>query len=292
MKRVQLEEPAPASVAMGPAPALPEPIVKKVGRPSKLVRIAPDRPMPKRVKTIAEYHQAVIGCLAQGAFYAVMCGMELHAANRAVPHGEWETWLKENCPFSGDTARHYMSAAERKMGRINQLKAVSLFSLGVSPQSLSAEQRAKLLACVRDATDGESVQQLYLECGITKQRTPQGAAKSGAKVDPPPVDKQALREKIALDDLKAWQAGLQTWISKRHYRHVGNVDLERAHQTLEAARSLIPRPLFTAEERQRVGTEQERQKGRRNHDRAANAGDGGSVAGDGEGAREAGGDPG
>lgn len=136
------------------------------GRKANLLTIAPPRELPERANMIRQYHEAAVATFAQGAMYALLCGFELHAARAQLRHGEWGEWVERHCPFTARTAWNYMQAAERKFKEIPNLKRVSDFSLGVSSHDLHPDQRAQLVDAVRDATDGVSIRQLYLDLGL------------------------------------------------------------------------------------------------------------------------------
>ena len=191
-----------------------EAIAKRpVGRPGNILRLTEDRPLPERIKVIADYHEAARATLAQGAMYALLCGFELHAAHAQVGrYGNWEKWVESNCPFSLSTAWRYMQAAERKAKDIPNLALVKDFALGVSPHLLAPAKRDQLFDIVRTATDGESIRQLYLDLGLIK-----GPHKNaGGYIPPAEGVKLFAQEKGIEPDYAAWspelQAEFRTWV--------------------------------------------------------------------------------
>lgn len=138
------------------------------GRKPNILKLVADCSLPERTVKINEYHNLAMTALAQGAFYALLCGFELHAARAQSEHGQWEEWVADNCPFTSRTARKYMAAAEKKFKDIPKLANVMDFTVGVSPAQLQPQQRNLLVQSLRDATDGETMRQMYLDLGIIK----------------------------------------------------------------------------------------------------------------------------
>ena len=116
--------------------AVPKALVKR-GRPPKALEVTGIKSLPDRVKAIDQYHRAAQTCAAQAVIYGVLCGMELIAARKEVPDGEWVDWLKGNVPFAQGTAYKYEEAARRKTPEIEKLMKVMGFSAGVAPHLLT-----------------------------------------------------------------------------------------------------------------------------------------------------------
>jgi len=143
------------------------PAKRGVGRPLKILELMPKRTMPERIQTIKEYHGQALQMLAQGAMYAVMCGLELHMAKTQVPHGKWGEWVENECPFSCRTAERYMEAAEGTLQRISNPTVLSDLT-SLLGRELSPNQRTMLLGEVKKSVGGETMWQLYLDLGIVK----------------------------------------------------------------------------------------------------------------------------
>lgn len=58
----------------------------------------------------AEHRQAS-EALKSGLAHAKLAGEFLRETKAAVPHGQWQKWVNENCEFSGRTAQAYMRVA-------------------------------------------------------------------------------------------------------------------------------------------------------------------------------------
>jgi hypothetical protein len=141
-----------------------------VGRPPTILQVAPEKSLPERIETIRQHHEMVKSCFSQAAMHVVLCGFELIAARAQLsPDTPWEEWVEKNCEFSRMTAYKYCEAAKRKHNRIPEFKRISGFALGVSPESLSVDQRKELFAAVREATDGETIQQMYFDLDICRK---------------------------------------------------------------------------------------------------------------------------
>lgn len=139
---------------------------EKKGRRANILKVAPERSLEERSTVIHDYHHAARTAYAQSAMYALLCGFELHAARAQLSHGQWEGWVKDNCPFTCSTAWRYMEAAKRKFKEIPNLAHVQDFAVGVSPLALPAPQRDKLIDAVKEATDGQTWRQLGLALGL------------------------------------------------------------------------------------------------------------------------------
>lgn len=134
----------------------PTALVKR-GRPPKALEVAGVKTMPDRIKTIAEYHRAAESSACQAVLYAILCGMELIAARKEVPKGDWLTWVQVNCPFEQRTAYKYEEAAKRKAREIPQLLKMRAFVTGVAPSLMAEKDRLQLVAFIQDATDGDTL---------------------------------------------------------------------------------------------------------------------------------------
>jgi hypothetical protein len=141
------------------------------------------------------YHRCAQTAAAQAAQYAVLCGLELQKVrdqlakpgkrNDNLPEalrGGWESWVKANCDFSPDSARNYMRVAEGIKGKAlrecSTPEAIALLDL--APSAMPKAQRENLLKSVSKLTDGQTLQQLYMDFGITKADPRANLRKGGA----------------------------------------------------------------------------------------------------------------
>ncbi|HRZ56003.1 MAG TPA: hypothetical protein P5525_11165 [Candidatus Paceibacterota bacterium] len=230
----------PAEAAPEAQPDAEERPKRGPGRPSNLLKIAPPRPMPQRIDIIRQYHESAIASLAQGAMYALLCGFELHAARLTVEHGKWEGWVETHCPFSKITAWRYMQAAEKKLKDIPNLSRVKDFSLGVAPHALSQEDRESLISSVRNAVEGDTIRQLYLDIGLAKLPAPKGGhhPRSGAELTE--AEKAELRKQAAAADWKAIELSLSRWVADHAWEHLDDMAVSRAKEVLKGALMLVP----------------------------------------------------
>ena len=171
------------------------PARRGAGRPANILRIAPDRSMPDRIRIIREYHARAITRMAQGGLYAILTGFELLVARAQVGHGDWERWVEDNCPFSYRSAHRYCQAAERKKADIPNLTHVADL-LDAPPEQLTPAERDQLYEAVRSVVPDEvSARQLYLELGVIKE--PACAGGAGGRL--------SLAEGEKLTRQRAWQ---------------------------------------------------------------------------------------
>ena len=69
---------------------------------------------------IRRHHDAVHAAALTAMEHALAAGRLLAEVKAALPHGEFESWLKANCPFTARTARRYMQLGPA-ISRINAL---------------------------------------------------------------------------------------------------------------------------------------------------------------------------
>lgn len=60
---------------------------------------------------INEANQNALASSKKAILYAIECGEALINAKSLVKHGEWQSWLKNNCEVSERTAQNYMKLA-------------------------------------------------------------------------------------------------------------------------------------------------------------------------------------
>ena len=80
-------------------------------------------------------HQDSVNAAMTLAERALAAGAALMEAKRLVAHGEWQTWLRENCGLSARSARRYMSLAASGM------KTATVAVLGVRGASEALTRR-------------------------------------------------------------------------------------------------------------------------------------------------------
>jgi hypothetical protein len=155
---------------------------------------------------IAEYHERARAAFAESACFAVLCGIELSVARAQVGHGDWDAWLKAHFVFDRCTAWRYMQAAQRKCAQLltSNVAHVQHLAAGASVSSLPEPDREAMYRAVRDATNGETVRQLYLDLGLISK--PEGPRAGGR---PGPRTRRAIEEGKFLSDadLERMQAG-------------------------------------------------------------------------------------
>jgi hypothetical protein len=72
-----------------------------------------EAPLAELARQIAEAHEGCEGALKEGLAHALEAGRLLAQAKRRVAHGEWQDWVRTNCPFSVRTAQSYMRVVNR-----------------------------------------------------------------------------------------------------------------------------------------------------------------------------------
>ena len=221
-------------------------VVKGAGRPANLLLVAPAATLEEREQRIRTYYTQAGTAYAMSAYYAVMTGFELHAAREQIGHGHWEEWVKEHCPFGPSTAWRLMEASRRKYRQIPNLAHVQDFMLGKAPGDLEPEQRQRLMEAVRDAAAGQTYRQMLLELGLLTDPKARGGDHGGGKSrsELTPDEKRDRAAEQAAEEWAEIEKALSIWCAKRRWQHCDNLSLTKARQTLEAALSLIPKPLF------------------------------------------------
>lgn len=156
------------------------------------------------------YHRCAQVAAAQATGYAILCGLELKKirAKLAKPGKRsdldhsggrgWKEWVKENCEYGHTTAMKYIAVADGVSARIGS-KLDGLMDL--APSELNEKQHEKLLKTVSKSTQGQTLQQLYLDFGIVKAN-PNDNLKKGGKTHTKgrpgkDVDKELAKEQAA-----------------------------------------------------------------------------------------------
>jgi hypothetical protein len=75
--------------------------------------IAKPKPTAATIRQINDAHDAIVNSARDGLQSAIRAGELLAAVKEGQDHGDWETWLKNNCPkISPRTARLYILAMQ------------------------------------------------------------------------------------------------------------------------------------------------------------------------------------
>jgi hypothetical protein len=96
-------------------------IVLPEANPSALIGLA---------EKINEALDAVDACLKSSMVHALTAGRLLVEAKKYVPHGDWETWLRENCSLAPRTTQAYMQLT-KKIKELPPLEAQRIADLPV-----------------------------------------------------------------------------------------------------------------------------------------------------------------
>ena len=145
----------------------PDAAPKGRGRPAKILALAGARTLAERATAVNEYHLHFQSAAGQAVGFAALAGMELLAARAEVRHGLWLDWVGENCAFSDDTARRYMTLAERLAPQLAEGSHTRRL-LGVAPSAMTEESRASLTAALQAAADGQTLTGIYESMGIVR----------------------------------------------------------------------------------------------------------------------------
>lgn len=175
------------------------------GRPPKILSLVP-RTMEENIQKIIGYHTACQELLSKGAMYAVLCGIELHSAKAKVDHGQWMDWLEATCPISHRQADRYMQAAERYLARLKDAGQVLALEETLEGR-MNDQQRASLIAEVKENIGDMTMRQLYLELGMVKEPHKVGGGVGKGR----PVLTPELRAELALMDWRELVGNLRSF---------------------------------------------------------------------------------
>jgi Protein of unknown function (DUF3102) len=104
--------------------------------------ITKPKPTAATIRQINAAHDAVVNAARDALQNAIRAGELLCAVKDAQDHGDWETWLTNNCPnISSRTARLYMHLSKKE----NELTAAAEQN-GNTVADLSVREAQKLLA--------------------------------------------------------------------------------------------------------------------------------------------------
>jgi hypothetical protein len=219
--------------------------------------------------------------------YAAMAGRELLECRKGIKHGDWLKWVEQHCEFSVDTADRYLglytqlksklsnSARVRNLIDDKSMSAESLVKLLDRPPSeLMPGETETLLTDIRQATQGQTLRQLYFDFGLATAPKPTGGANhlhaflSKHFPDHPEYLKMALRE-LPKEVQKAWQkhivaempsesvkreAAQAAWrmivrelrqegLDKKSYSYLTRAELEEVHGALLDVKKAISEAL-------------------------------------------------
>lgn len=213
------------------------------------------RPAPGEV--INTYHRCAQAAAAQAVAYAILCGLELQKIREQVASkggrpknsptqigefsGGWENWIADNCDFSTETARKYMAVAEGVKGRLAQARVSKELGLivDVAPSSLDQAQRDTLIKSVSKVTQGETLQQLYLDFGITKGDPHANLRNGGATHTKGSKSKRNLSLEDAQEEATSILISLAKFLQGGNHQHLPRPDLEHFDQQLLSARETL-----------------------------------------------------
>jgi hypothetical protein len=200
------------------------------------------------------YHRCAQTAAAQATAYAILCGLELQrirsevsskggrpkklpTALSGVSDG-WEKWVEDNCDFSAKTAQRYIAVADGVKGRLAQSTASRTLAaiVDIAPSSLNEAQRATLLKSVSKVTEGQTLQQLYLDFGITKADPRANLRKGGATHTNGRPPAKNLDAEVAEAEAVEILTRLAKWIQQGQHQLLDKKSLVHLDQQLLAAR--------------------------------------------------------
>lgn len=186
------------------------------------------------------FHRAAMLSTAQAACFLVLAGAELQRQKKAMQRGQWEPWVEANCEFSIDSAQRYMALANgvrnrALKGALGGEDADFMALLATPGHQLDDAQQRTLLQAVHKLTDGETVQQLYLDFGITKKPKRKGGG-DGAKGD----KGEAPQEKPADWTQEQWDRYLALSPEMRRAVDLWRPYLDFLHRQIKEDETAIP----------------------------------------------------
>lgn len=132
-----------------------------------VVSIAEARTIEERGKVIRQHFFDAKAHVEIGAMHALQAGVELCAVKSELKHGQWLDWVKDNCPFSEDTAQKYMQAAIRRAGQLANTERARYLLPEKPVEAFTEEERKRLTEALQASSEGVSIRQLYLDLGMT-----------------------------------------------------------------------------------------------------------------------------
>lgn len=200
-----------------------------------------------------QYHRCAQAAAGMATGYAILCGLELQKIRSEVAKpgkrsdlttalsGGWESWVEENCEFSIKTAQRYMAVAEGIKGRLLQTELSKSLAImcNVAPSALTDGNRAKLLKSVSKVTEGQTLQQLYMDFGITKADPRANLKKGGATHTKGRRSTASLNEEEAREMINEVIEKLAKWLNAGHHQLLPIKDVDHLDQQLVHAREII-----------------------------------------------------
>jgi hypothetical protein len=165
--------------------------------------------------------------------------VELIRLKKTVKRGDWEKWVEDHCEYNIRTAQKYMGVAEgvknkalREATKTNLRSFLELLERPAS--SLTEAEQHQLLQSVHNLTDGETIQQLYLDFGVIKKGKGglRGGDTSGKGEKLTPEEEQAQREATLRADSLSTASSLEALGPK--YRILTDAEIETFAEQLEA----------------------------------------------------------
>jgi hypothetical protein len=97
------------------------------GQPEQIALQTPaTMPLAEVAQQIRVEHQAVVGAFRSALQHAIKAGQLLIEAKAQVGHGNWRSWLTENCGVGERMAQNYMQLARRKDDLLNPQRVSDL----------------------------------------------------------------------------------------------------------------------------------------------------------------------
>lgn len=133
------------------------------------------------------YHRAARSSAAMSIVYAAMSGRELEERRKKIGHGGWDKWVEKNCEFNRITAWRYMTIAGQLKDKIQMFNALNISEKADSqaaliklldrpPSELLPAETEQLLKDIRQATEGQTLRQMYFDLGLASPPKPTGGA--------------------------------------------------------------------------------------------------------------------
>lgn len=192
------------------------------------------------------YHHAAQAAAAQAAHLAVLCGLELRRLQHQIQaDAPWKEWVRQNLPFSYETARNYQRIAEGIKGRAlaTAQDPASMALLDLAPSQVTGKDREKLVQTVSKATDGKSLSQLYLDFGILKGDSRTNLRRGGATHHSGRKTEEQIEAEDAEATISDLMSSVSKWLAAGQHRLLDRTALQRLDQLLVSCREEI-KPLL------------------------------------------------
>ena len=90
----------------------------------------PTEAKDKRAMQVILLHNEIMDSLKSSLDKGINIGRILKEIYPTIPHGQWLPWIKENLPFSDQTARNYMKLHDhREQFKIKNVLNLTLFTI-------------------------------------------------------------------------------------------------------------------------------------------------------------------